>query len=138
MNTANTPNLSCRVARMLSVSLLMAGTALFTGCITSSGTSDGPVIIAARMHVKSECVGAFKQLAAPLIETTRQEPGCLQYDFYQEAQDSTVFFFYEVYADRAAQELHSGSDYLARFVQARAPMLSSPSEATIYDGARKR
>lgn len=128
----------CRVIRRLPVFLLAAGAVSFAGCCSSSGDTEGPVIIAAKMHVKRECVGDFKRLAAPLIETTRQEEGCLEYNLYQDASDSTVFFFYEVYADRAAQELHSGSDYLARFVQERAPMLCSPSEATIYDGARKR
>lgn len=118
--------------------LLAAGAIQLAGCGSRAGKSDGPVIIAARMHVKGACVSAFKQLAAPLIETTRQEKGCLEYNLYQDASDSTVFFFYEVYADRAAQELHSGSEYLARFSQERAAMLCGPSEVTIYDGARKR
>lgn len=93
----------------------------------------GPVIIAARLYVKSGSIGEFKRLAAPLIEATRQEKGCLQYDLYQDISDSTAFFFYEVYADRDAQELHSGSEYLARFIREREPLVCDESEVNVYD-----
>lgn len=118
---------------MLSPGALLFGAMTLSGCSSSGQESDGQVIIAAKMHVKEDCIGEFKKIAAPLIEATRQEEGCVRYELYQDASDSTVFFFYEVYADRAAQELHSGSDYLGLFSEQRADMLSQPSNVTIYD-----
>ncbi len=109
-----------------------------SSCKMSEKKSGGPVIIAAKIFVKSECVDDFKKLAEPLIVATRQEKGCIQYELYQCSSDSTVFFFYEVYADKAAQELHSGSGYLATFSELRKDMLSKPSEVTIYDVAGVR
>ena len=82
---------------------------------------------------ESACVGEFKRLAAPLIEATRQEDGCLQYTLYQDSSDSTVFFFYEVHADRANNELHSSSEYLERFVNDQKPLVYGVSDVTVYD-----
>lgn len=113
---------------------LFAVTIMLSGCCQDGKReADGPVIIASRMHVKSGCIGEFKKIAAPLIEATRQEEGCLQYDLYQDSSDSTVFFFYEVYADRTAQELHSASEYLARFKSERQQLVCGPSDVTVYD-----
>lgn len=115
------------------LSFLVALVMVSNCCPDGNGKSDGPVIIAARLYVKSGSIGEFKRLAAPLIEATRQEKGCLQYDLYQDISDSTAFFFYEVYADRDAQELHSGSEYLARFIREREPLVCDESEVNVYD-----
>lgn len=119
------------------LSILIASV-IFYGCRQAGkGNGDGPVIITSRICVKNGCTEEFKSLAAPLIEATRQEKGCLRYELYRDASDSTVFFFYEVYADRAAQEFHSGSSYLDQFKRGREKLVRCPSEVDIYD-TRKR
>ena len=64
------------------------------------------LIIHVHVHVKPECVEAFK--AATIINATasRREPGVLRFDVIQQADDPTKFVLIEIYRDAAANAAH--------------------------------
>ena len=48
-----------------------------------------------------------------LVDAAEGEPGTLSYAMHTDAADGDVIWFYEVYADQAAFEAHSGSPTMA-------------------------
>ena len=58
---------------------------------------------------------------APLA---RAEPGCLQYEVHQHADDPNTFVLFERYVDEAALEAHAASPYVQELVVQQAlPLL---------------
>lgn len=45
--------------------------------------------------------------------SVRDEPGCFQFDVFEDESDRNRFYFYERYADRAAFDAHKASDHFA-------------------------
>lgn len=54
---------------------------------------------------------ALVELSA-LLDPTREEGGCLQYDLHRSSDDSSVFVFYETWKSRQDLELHLAKPYL--------------------------
>jgi quinol monooxygenase YgiN len=48
----------------------------------------------------------LEELLRSLIETTRQEEGCIQYDLHVGATDPAAFAFYERWSSQAALDAH--------------------------------
>ncbi len=111
---------------------------LFNHPLSIAEEADKPVIITAKLFVKEEYKEAFKQRVQPLIEATRKEEGCLRYEFYQDASDPTIFFFYEVYKNPEAQTFHGRQTYLEEFKLDRKVMLKQPPVTTIYDATQRK
>lgn len=53
---------------------------------------------------------AFAAVVAP----TRAEPGVIAYELSRSERDPRTFFFYEVYADRAAARAHGETEHVKR------------------------
>jgi quinol monooxygenase YgiN len=51
-----------------------------------------------------------------LVDATEGEPGTVQYLMHTETKDPNTIWFYELYADQAAFEAHSGSPTMAEVV----------------------
>ena len=49
------------------------------------------IVVWAGLRVKDGAIEAFKELAAPVIEATRQDPGCIKYDLLQDSADPQTF-----------------------------------------------
>ncbi len=56
------------------------------------------------------------ELLRRMTPLSRAEPGCLQYDVYQVADDPDTFFLFERYADEAALEAHGASAHFQELV----------------------
>lgn len=50
-----------------------------------------------------------------LIEPTRKEEGCLQYDLHQDNENPNLFLFFENWASRELWQVHMQNDNLAAF-----------------------
>jgi len=50
------------------------------------------------------------------------ELGCRQFDILRPEDSDDVVIFYQVYDDRAAFDAHLGTEHIARFREARAPI----------------
>lgn len=93
---------------------------------------DEVVIITSRMVIEKSCIDSFAEIAKTVVEATRKEKGCMEYELLQDFFHPEIFFFYEVYRDAEAQSFHSGRQYLKDFKELRKPMLRQPPELNIY------
>ena len=66
-------------------------------------------------HTKPEQADAFGQLFRSYVEPSRAEPGCIEYHMLRDAQDPTLFIFYEVWASPEAFELHVALPHMREF-----------------------
>jgi (4S)-4-hydroxy-5-phosphonooxypentane-2,3-dione isomerase len=78
----------------------------------------------AELQVKPESIEKFVPLIlANAQASVAKEPGCLQFDVTQQADDPTKFALYEVYADAAAFEAHGKMPHFQEFFAAAKDMI---------------
>ncbi|NRP70116.1 putative monooxygenase YcnE [Ensifer psoraleae] len=63
-------------------------------------------------------------LAAPLVEATRKEAGCVSYDLYRKPTEPDTLVFVENWKDRAAVDAHFAEPHLKAFQAAMADVLA--------------
>lgn len=73
------------------------------------------LILQVPFKIKPEFVSAFKVSVDKVAAATRQEPGCVEYTCYQSFSDSTQFFLYEIWKNKAEHRIHDQMPYLATF-----------------------
>lgn len=57
-----------------------------------------------------------KALAVELVEKSRQDEGCISYDFFESATRPTVFMFCETWANQETIDLHANTEHFKRIV----------------------
>lgn len=62
-------------------------------------------------HLETVC-----PLYQELVEKTRQEPLCLQYELFVDQKDPTHFIFIELWPDLAALDAHCATEHFRRLV----------------------
>ncbi len=77
--------------------------------------NDEKIVLVARLKVKKEMVEEAKQVALSLVEVSRTEAGCVNYDLHQAIDDETVFVWHEVWANKAALDEHFAQPYFGKF-----------------------
>ncbi|MBH3338778.1 antibiotic biosynthesis monooxygenase [Pseudomonas mendocina] len=70
-------------------------------------------------HTRPEQAEAFEQLFRAYIEPSRAELGCVQYHMLRDAQDPTLFIFFEVWASQAALAEHMALPHMRAFHERR-------------------
>jgi len=73
--------------------------------------------IVARIEAKEEKLNMVKEKVQKLIEPTRQEVGCIQYNLYQDNEKPEVFIFFENWESQALWEAHMQSTHLLDFIK---------------------
>ncbi|MFI8580011.1 putative quinol monooxygenase [Ectopseudomonas khazarica] len=66
-------------------------------------------------HTRPEQAAAFERLFRAYVEPSRAEPGCIEYHMLRDAQDPTLFIFYEVWASQAALDAHMALPHMQAF-----------------------
>ncbi len=74
--------------------------------------------IVARIEAKTEKMEVVKAELLKLIEPTRKEQGCIQYDLHQDNDNPGIFLFYENWTSRELWQAHMNSDHLKAFIAA--------------------
>ncbi|HSC83869.1 MAG TPA: putative quinol monooxygenase [Pseudomonas sp.] len=96
-------------------------------------------------HTRAEQADAFEALFRAYVEPSRAEDGCIEYHMLRDAQDPTLFIFYEIWASREHLAVHSAlphmqrfheqrMDYLRRDLEIREIEMLSPSSAVRKTG----
>jgi quinol monooxygenase YgiN len=67
-----------------------------------------------------------------LIGTTRQEPGCLNYDLHQATDDSGRFLFHENWTSQQHLDDHLARPHLQAFLAKAGDLLAGPPEITLW------
>lgn len=73
--------------------------------------------IVANIKAKADKTDLVKSELKKLIDITRAEEGCVQYDMHQDNQNPAHFLFFEIWESRALWQIHMAAqplkDYLA-------------------------
>lgn len=84
-----------------------------------------PLTIVARIEAHPDKVELVKSELLNLIEPTRSEEGCLQYDLHQDNDNPAVFLFYENWENRELWQRHMDSEHIAKYAAATAGAVAS-------------
>lgn len=74
------------------------------------------LIVIAKITAKSDQVDRVKSALLKLIEPTRQEDGCIQYDLHQDNEQPSIFVFYERWESRALLQAHMASEHIKIYI----------------------
>jgi quinol monooxygenase YgiN len=74
------------------------------------------IVITGQARIKPELRETLLRVGAEQVRNSRAEPGCLRYNFYEDALEPNSFFFYEEWKDQAAVDLHFRQPYCLAFI----------------------
>jgi quinol monooxygenase YgiN len=78
------------------------------------------------IHVKPECIEAFKTATIENAQNSRKEPGIARFDILQQLDDPTRFELVEVYRTEADNALHRKTAHYNKWQSAVEPMQAEP------------
>lgn len=84
------------------------------------------LIVHVHVHVKPECVDAFRAATLANARESLREPGIARFDVCQQQEDPTRFVLVEVYRDAAAPARHKETAHYATWRDTVAPMMATP------------
>lgn len=90
------------------------------------------VTIVAKKTIKKDKKEEFKNLANKLIEESRKETGCIEYDLYEDLRNSDKVAFIEVWESEEAIKLHNNSIHFSNLVPELAKLQEGETEITLY------
>ena len=92
-----------------------------------------PVGVVARFAIQSDKVDDFVELAQrEMVAPTRQEPGCVKYELWQEQDDPARFSMVEEWDSEEYLAKHLAQESLQAAVRRIMPMAAGPLEVTRY------
>lgn len=84
------------------------------------------------VHVKPECVEAFKVATLDNARNSVKEPGIARFDVHQQSDDPTRFVLVEVYRSVEATAAHKETAHYARWRDTVADMMAEPRKSAKY------
>jgi len=90
------------------------------------------IVLVARVHVKPAKREDFIKLAQGMLTPSRDEKGCISYDFFADTVEPGAFHFFEEWESQEALKKHGQTDHYQRYTQAIADLLEKPSELRVY------
>lgn len=74
--------------------------------------------IVANILAKPEHQELVKEELLKLIDITRNEEGCINYDLHQDNENANLFLFYENWTSRELWQQHMNNQHLADYLKA--------------------
>ena len=84
------------------------------------------LVIHVYVHVKPDCVEAFRGATIENAQASVQEPGIARFDVIQQQDDPTRFVLVEVYRNADAPAAHKETAHYAKWRDTVAPMMAEP------------
>jgi len=84
------------------------------------------------VHVKPECVEAFKSASVENARHSVQEPGIARFDVIQQADDPTRFVLVEIYRTAEAPAEHKATTHYAAWRDAVVEMMAEQRSSIKY------
>lgn len=84
-------------------------------------------------HTQPEKSAAFAEFFAAYVPSSRAEQGCLEYHMLRDAQDPTLFIFFEVWQSRAHFDEHVALPHMQRFHEQRMDYLTRDFDVRLID-----
>ena len=88
--------------------------------------------VLAHFHLQEDTLPQVEALAKELVEITRQEEGCIQYELLQAAEDALYLVMQEAWASQETLDVHSASEHFARLVPQIAALCAEPPKVEQY------
>jgi quinol monooxygenase YgiN len=88
--------------------------------------------VVAELHAKTGKEEDLRRALLALIEPTRREEGCVQYDLHVHTNDPGRFVFYENWVSREHLDRHLASEHLTRFRALADDLLSEAPRVETY------
>lgn len=95
----------------------------------------GEVHVTAHFVAKPDQVEALSQLLHGLLDPTRSEAGCLQYDLWRSQESPGEFILIERWTDRATLDTHLAAPHLMDAKARLGALLAEPLEIKRWDFA---
>ncbi len=86
------------------------------------------VAVVVKLKIKQGQRDAMSEAVKPGIETAKGEVGTKFYVFHHDAVEPNTVWFYELYADQDAANLHMGSDAFKSWSKTLAPFVDGAPE----------
>ena len=91
------------------------------------------VTVLALVKAKKGLEETLMQECLSLVNPTRSEPGCIDYDLHQATNDKSVFMFYENWKTMEDLEKHRETPHLKAFREKAGGLLEKPIEVTLFE-----
>ena len=91
------------------------------------------LVVHVHVHVKPDCVEAFKQATRANARLSLLELGVLRFDVLQQQDDPTRFALVEVYRDAGAAAAHKETQHYPVWRDAVAPMMAAPRSSVKFN-----
>ena len=91
------------------------------------------VTVIARMRAKKGMEEELRMELLALVEPSRADEGCINYDLHQATADPSLFVFYENWQNAELLKKHSVSAHLRAFRLKADELLAEPSELLLLD-----
>ncbi|MGH7329315.1 MAG: putative quinol monooxygenase, partial [Polyangiaceae bacterium] len=95
------------------------------------GTPD-LMLISGRFAAKPERRADLIALATGMFAPSRAEPGCISYDFFEEAGSENRFLFFERWRDAASIDAHFATSHFNEFMKAFPPLIEGDADIRRY------
>ncbi|MBX9690645.1 MAG: antibiotic biosynthesis monooxygenase [Candidatus Obscuribacterales bacterium] len=89
------------------------------------------VTVVARLKAKAGLEEQVKQELLKMVEATRKEKGCLNYDLHVDNSDPQTFLFYENWVSRMALEDHFQTEHFLNLRSKQNELFAEPSAINI-------
>lgn len=87
--------------------------------------------VVAEIEAKTGCEEEVRKILLSIVEPTRKEEGCIQYDLHVSTSEPGRFFFYENWTNGEALKRHAASDHIKALGAAVGPLVSGPTRVVI-------
>lgn len=88
--------------------------------------------VLARITVKPEVSDLAKCILVDLATKSRQEPGCMCYELYQQAEAPHVFQTVEQWKEKADADAHMATLHVGAAIAAAGPLFAAAPEILAY------
>lgn len=95
-----------------------------------------PVTLIATLTARAETREQLLLLLESLVDPTRAEDGCLNYDLHVDAENDRVFVFYEKWRSQQDLDAHMRSSHLGRLLDRMDVLLAEPIKVQRLDMIR--
>src|SRR6476619_6438063 len=91
------------------------------------------LVVHVHVHVKPECVQAFKQASLDNARQSIQEPGVARFDVVQQQDDPARFVLVEAYRTPEAPAAHKETRHYQTWRDAVASMMAEPRSSVKFE-----
>jgi len=90
------------------------------------------IVVHVHVHVKPDCIEAFKRATVENARHSAQEPGIARFDVLQQADDPARFILVEVYRTADAPARHKETAHYATWRDTVADMMAEPRHSAKF------